>query len=62
MIWTSKVSEKVIEKRELAAALFYIDNPFNVIFTSSATVGLNIGIKGLLKPRGIIRGEMGEKI
>jgi cysteine desulfurase family protein len=46
-----QASEKVIETRELIADLFNIDNPFNIVFTSSATEGLNIGIKGLLKPR-----------
>lgn len=40
----------IYETRELLAKLFNIQNPMNIIFTNNATEGLNIGIKGLLKP------------
>lgn len=44
-----KASQKVMETREEIAEFFNISNLFNIIFTSSATEGLNIGIKGVLK-------------
>lgn len=44
-----KASSKIIETRESISKLFNILNPLNVVFTSNATEGLNIGIKGLLK-------------
>ena len=43
-------SSKVAETREEISKLFNIDNPLNIVFTSNATEGLNIAIKGLLKP------------
>ncbi len=36
--------------RSLAAALFDVEDPACVVFTSSATHGLNIAIKTLVKP------------
>lgn len=44
-----KASKKVMDTREEIAKLFNVQNLFNIIFTSSATEGLNIGIKGILK-------------
>jgi cysteine desulfurase family protein len=44
-----KASSKIIEARESISKLFNISNPLNVVFTSNATEGLNIAIKGLLK-------------
>lgn len=35
--------------REAIADFFNIDNPLNIVFTSNATEGLNIGINGVLK-------------
>ncbi|URZ07234.1 aminotransferase class V-fold PLP-dependent enzyme [Clostridium felsineum] len=46
-----KAAHKVTETREAIAKLFNISDLFNVIFTSSATEALNIGIKGFLKRR-----------
>lgn len=43
-------STKVSETREILSDFFNITSPFNMIFTSNATEGLNIGIKGVLKP------------
>lgn len=40
----------IFETRELLCKLFNIDNPMNIIFTYNATDGLNLGIKGFLKP------------
>ncbi len=40
----------IYETRELLAKLFNIDNPMNIIFTHNATDGINLAIKGLLKP------------
>jgi len=44
-----KASEKVVDTRKEIAELFNVSNLFNIIFTCSATEGLNIGIKGILK-------------
>lgn len=44
-----KASRKVTDTREEIAKLFNIKDLFDVIFTCSATEGLNIGIKGFLK-------------
>jgi cysteine desulfurase family protein len=46
-----QASEKILETRENLRELFNIDNPLNIIFTSNATEALNIGIKGLLRPK-----------
>ncbi|WP_097027612.1 aminotransferase class V-fold PLP-dependent enzyme [Clostridium peptidivorans] len=43
-------SSKLSETREILSNFFNITSPFNMIFTSNATEGLNIGIKGVLKP------------
>jgi len=40
----------IYETRELLGKLFNIDNPMNIIFTQNGTDGLNLAIKGLLKP------------
>ena len=40
----------IYETRELLCKLFNIDNPMNIIFTHNGTDGLNLAIKGLLKP------------
>ena len=42
-------STKVLETRQIIGSLFNIDDPFNIIFTSNTTDGLNIAIKGILK-------------
>ena len=44
-----KAGLKILETREEICGLFNIQTPFNLIFTSNATEGLNIGIKGVLK-------------
>lgn len=44
-----QASSKIMETRQIISRLFNITNPLNVIFTSNATEGLNIGIKGLLE-------------
>lgn len=41
-------SEKVYECRELAAKLFNIEKPENIVFTCNTTMALNIAINGLL--------------
>lgn len=41
---------KIIECRERLAKLLNIDNPMRIVFTSNATEGLNIAIKGVLNP------------
>lgn len=45
-----KAGRGIYETRELLCRLFNISNPMNVIFTYNATDGLNLAIKGLLKP------------
>lgn len=40
--------------RELAAGLFDVEAPEQVVFTSSATHGLNIAIRSLVKPGGTV--------
>lgn len=40
----------IFETREVLSRLFNIDNPMNIVFTYNATDGLNLGIKGLLRP------------
>ena len=42
--------ETVYRCRELAAGLFQMEDPSRVVFTASATHGLNIAIKSLVKP------------
>lgn len=44
-----KAASKIMECREEISKLFNIQNPLNIVFTSNATDGLNIGIKGLLR-------------
>lgn len=44
-----KAGRAIYETRELLSKLFNIENPMNIIFTSNATEGLNLGIKGILK-------------
>ena len=43
-------AEVLLDCRERAAALFSVPNPEQVVFTSSATHGLNIAIKSLVGP------------
>lgn len=45
-----KAGRAIYETRELLAAFFNIEDPMRIIFTPNATDGLNLGIKGLLKP------------
>ena len=45
-----KISRGIFETRELLGKLFNIDNPLNIVLTFNCTEGLNLGIKGLLKP------------
>lgn len=45
-----EAAETVYRCRRLAAELFDVDHPERVVFTSSATHGLNIAIKSLVKP------------
>ena len=40
--------------REEAAALFGVDRPENVVFTGSATHGLNIAVRSLVRPGGSV--------
>ena len=40
----------IYDSRDVLCRLFNIDNPMNIIFTYNATDGLNLAIKGLLKP------------
>ena len=44
------ISETVFACRETAAELFHVDDPEQVVLTSSATHGLNIAIKSLAGP------------
>jgi len=44
-----KAALKIMETREELCHFFNIPSPFNLIFTSNATEGLNIGIKGILE-------------
>ncbi len=44
-----KASREIYASRELVGEFFNLDDPFNIIFTSSATESLNIGIQGSLK-------------
>lgn len=43
-----RAASKIMECREEISKLFNILNPLNIVFTSNATEGLNIAIKGLL--------------
>ena len=43
-------AETVFRCRETAARLFHVAQPENVVFTSSATHGLNIAIKSAIRP------------
>jgi len=45
-----KAGRAIYETRELLANFFNINDPMRIIFTSNATDGLNLAIKGLLKP------------
>lgn len=45
-----QAARAIYETRELLCKLFNIDNPMNIIFTYNGTDGLNLAIKGLLKP------------
>ena len=45
-----RAEQKAFDCREEAAALFGLKNPEQVVFTGSATHGLNIAIKSLVKP------------
>ncbi|WIV12545.1 aminotransferase class V-fold PLP-dependent enzyme [Proteiniborus sp. MB09-C3] len=45
-----KAGRAIYETRELLGNFFNIENPMRIIFTSNATDGLNLAIKGLLKP------------
>lgn len=45
-----KISRGIFDTRELIGKLFNIDNPLNIVLTFNCTEGLNLGIKGLLKP------------
>lgn len=47
--YSMKAAEMSFECRELAAELFGMSDPSNVVFTSNATHGLNIAIKALAK-------------
>lgn len=44
-----QASRTIFETRELAAQLFNIDDPMQIVFTNNATSALNLGIKGFLK-------------
>lgn len=44
-----KASRAIYETRELLRKIFNIEDPMRIIFTSNATDGLNLAIKGLLK-------------
>ncbi|SCG84509.1 cysteine desulfurase family protein [Proteiniborus sp. DW1] len=45
-----KAGRAIYETRELLANFFNIEDPMRIIFTSNATDGLNLAIKGLLRP------------
>lgn len=45
-----KAGRAIYETRELLSNFFNIEDPMRIIFTSNATDGLNLAIKGLLKP------------
>lgn len=44
-----KAGREIYATRELLAGFFNIKDPFNIVFTSSATESLNIGLQGCLK-------------
>lgn len=46
-----KASVKIMEARQEISEFFNIPNALNLVFTSNATEGLNIAIKGMLKKR-----------
>lgn len=45
-----KTNREIHKTRTLIAELFNIDDPLDIIFTFNGTQGLNMGIKGILKP------------
>ncbi|MDY0236016.1 MAG: aminotransferase class V-fold PLP-dependent enzyme [Gudongella sp.] len=44
-----RAGREIYATRELLAGFFNVEDPFNIVFTASATEGLNIAIKGILK-------------
>jgi cysteine desulfurase family protein len=44
-----KAGREIYATRELLAGFFNVKDPFNIVFTASATESLNIAIKGILK-------------
>ncbi|HHV39209.1 MAG TPA: aminotransferase class V-fold PLP-dependent enzyme [Tepidimicrobium sp.] len=44
-----EVGRRIFETREIAAELFNIEDPMNLIFTFNCTESLNMGIKGILE-------------
>jgi cysteine desulfurase family protein len=45
-----RASKVIFQTRVKLARLFHISNPNDIIFTMNATLSLNLGMKGLLKP------------
>lgn len=47
---STTAAEKIWETRSKLASLFHIKNPANIVFTKNCTEGLNLAIKGILRP------------
>lgn len=44
-----RAGREIYATRDIVARFFNVDDPFNIVFTSSATESLNIAIQGILK-------------
>jgi len=51
---SERAAEMMFRCREVAADLFHVPNPEQVVFTANATHGLNLAIHALAKPGGVV--------
>lgn len=51
---SARAADIMYRCRELAAELFHVDNPEQVVLTSNATHGLNLAIHSLVRPKSVV--------